>query len=838
MTDNLGFLLVLAPALPLLAAVLTAAIGPLLAPAQRRWIGLFSVAAIAGSLVCSLLILKQVRQLSAPDSEVVQLADHEGGYERVYSLWTWASVPAAYRQTASPEGAVEDSAEAGSSQAPSWIRDFRIDIALRADGLTAIMLSMVTFVSLMVAIYAMGYMRGDPGEWRFFSYVSLFVFSMTMLVSVSNFVLLYVFWEAVGACSYLLIGFWYQKPEAAAAGKKAFLVNRVGDFGFALGIFLIWVTYGTLNYHSQSDVIPLTQAGRQQAQDDRDQQFVSGRVGAPAAGILSRERIAANDFAGADGRNSGVALAICLLLLVGACGKSAQFPLHVWLPDAMEGPTPVSALIHAATMVTSGVYMITRLSPLFMASPEAQLVVAVIGGFTALLAALIALTQYDLKRVLAYSTISQLGYMFVGLGAGTLLGVTAGMFHLFTHAFFKALLFLGAGSVMHSMGNVIDMRRFGGLRKVMPITCAVFLVGSLALAGFPPFAGFWSKDSVLASVHDKAHELAHADGAHGARHAPGSEVEVRTGDSQAPQWPAEKRAWAAQVYNVLYYSGLFTGLLTAFYTFRAFFMTFFGPTRVPPEAGHHAHESPPVMWAPLCVLAVFAFGVGFAFEIDWPFMEKHAFTDLLRQTPSLAGGWIASTPAPGEWHLDVMGASALAALVGIGAAAYLYLGDAGQVNWLTRFMQGEWLGQLADADLIARRGRVGFFASVDRGAQRLGLGWLTAGIGRALLILSLLLSAPLMLLRQVSPFRLSQEKFFIDEVYSALIVKPLRLLARLSYWFDRSVVDRLVNACGFVPRMAGAAMRTMQTGLIPFYALAMVLGALILLAARFLWAQS
>ena len=288
------------------------------------------------------------------------------------------------------------------------------------------MLATVTFISLLVAVYSIGYMRGDPGYWRFFTYIGLFVFSMTMLVSVSNFVMLYVFWEAVGLCSYLLIGFWFQKPAAAAAGMKAFLVNRVGDFGFALGIFLLWTTYGTLDFHD-----PL-----------------AGRTGPP--GILGQTMLG-NPSLYAGG---GVATAICLLLLLGACGKSAQFPLHVWLPDAMEGPTPVSALIHAATMVTAGVYMVARCAPLFAASADARHVVAAIGGFTALLAALIALSQTDLKRILAYSTISQLGYMFLALGAGTL----AGHFGRHVPPGHSRLLQGPAvprrGSVMHAMGGV------------------------------------------------------------------------------------------------------------------------------------------------------------------------------------------------------------------------------------------------------------------------------------------------------------------------------------------------------------------------------------------------
>jgi NADH-quinone oxidoreductase subunit L len=403
-------------------------------------------------------------------------------------------------------------------------------------------------------------MHGDRSYPRFFATISLFVFAMTMLVSVSNFAMLYVFWELVGACSYLLIGYWFEKPEAAAAGKKAFLVNRVGDFGFAIALFLIFTNYGTLDFHDPAAVQSVIEE-----HDTRPQ------PGNPAPGVLGQVRLAHDDFIRGD-----IGLAIALLLLVGACGKSAQFPLHVWLPDAMEGPTPVSALIHAATMVTAGVYMVVRCAPLYMVSEEARLAVSCVGAASAAIAGLIAVTQTDLKRVLAYSTISQLGYMFLSLGTGTLAGLAAGMFHLFTHAFFKALLFLGAGSVMHAMGGVIDVRRFSGLRRIMPITSWTFLAGSLALAGFPLTSGFWSKDGILAAVHDAAH--------------------------------APSRFHTA--YEALFYVALAIAGVTAFYTFRAFFLTFYGPERIPHEAHHHAHESPASMTVPLVLLAVPALVIG------------------------------------------------------------------------------------------------------------------------------------------------------------------------------------------------------------------------------------
>ena len=398
------------------------------------------------------------------------------------------------------------------------------------DPLTAIMLVTVTGVSLLVVIYSRDYMRehGKPelGYERFFAFLALFVFSMCALVLGGNFLLLYLGWEAVGLCSYLLIGFYYQRPAAAAAAKKAFLVNRVGDFGFGLAILLIYVTFGSIEFE------PV---------------FAMAQSGVNAAGEFI---------------SPGRYTTISLLLLCGACGKSAQLPLHVWLPDAMEGPSPVSALIHAATMVTAGVYMIARCGAIFTMSSTAMMVVAVIGATTALFAATVALVQTDMKRVLAYSTISQLGYMVLGVGV---YAANSAVFHLFTHAFFKALLFLGAGSVMHAMGGIIDMRHFGGLRKVIPWTYRTFVIGALALAGFPLLSGFFSKDEI---IH---HALA--------------------------------------FHPVLGAVGLVTAVLTAFYTFRMVYMTFHGPTRIP--EGVHAHESGGWMLFPLFVLSIGAVGAGY-----------------------------------------------------------------------------------------------------------------------------------------------------------------------------------------------------------------------------------
>ncbi|MBS0211081.1 MAG: NADH-quinone oxidoreductase subunit L [Planctomycetes bacterium] len=689
-TVNLRSLMVLIPALPLAAALLIGALGKRMFKEKSH---VPCVVAIGLSFICSLMLLYQVMSFS----------DGEVGVEHVETLWTWADVADAYHPK-----------PASQTVAPK-VADFNVEVSLRADPLTSIMLCMVTFIATLVAIYASGYMQGDPGYWRFFAYVSLFVFSMTMLVSVSNFALLYVFWEAVGVCSYLLIGFWYQKPEAAAAGKKAFLVNRIGDFAFALGVFLIWTTYGTLNFHDTE---------------------VNGEI---VRGVLGQSRLAnpALFIGGA------TAFWIAAGLMTGAFGKSAQFPLHVWLPDAMEGPTPVSALIHAATMVTAGVYLIARCSPLFQLAPEAQLIVSCIGGFTALLAGLIALTQNDLKRVMAYSTVSQLGYMFLSLGTGSLAGIVAGMFHLFTHAFFKALLFLGSGSVMHAMGHIIDMRKFSGLRHIMPWTFRTFWFGALALAGVVPFAGFWSKDQILAAVHHAAD-------------------------------PHHHGAYAA-VYGWLYYGALLTAFMTAFYTFRALFMTFYGPVKVPLEAGSHAHESPRSMTIPLMILAVCSLVVGAYFEFT------HGFANFLVRTPSLAYSKVFGEGLSHEFHMDVAAISTVLALAGIALAAYLYLGDRREVTRL--------------ADLL-------------QSARGFRLYWL------------------------------SYNKFFLDQIYDALVVFPLRVLAWISYWLDRWVIDGLVNLVGRIPPIIGAGLRTLQGGLAQFYALAMMLGLLILMGTMLLWQPS
>jgi NADH-quinone oxidoreductase subunit L len=416
----------------------------------------------------------------------------------------------------------------------SWIisGNFNVSIGFLIDQLTAIMLIVVTSISTLIFVYSIGYMHGDGGYYRFFSYLSLFVFSMIVLVMANNFLLLYFGWEAVGLCSYFLIGYWFHKKSASDAGKKAFIVNRFGDFGFGLGVILIFLTFGSLEY--------LKVFGE------------AGSIIGQTIHILGYE--------------VELITLICLLLFCGAVGKSAQMPLHVWLPDAMEGPTPVSALIHAATMVTAGVFMVARCNPLFILSHTAMNTVAVVGGVTAIFAASIGLVQNDIKRVIAYSTVSQLGYMFLALGVGAF---SAGIFHLYTHAYFKALLFLGSGSVIHALHDEQNMQNMGGLKKYMPVTYWVFILATLSITGIPGFAGFFSKDEIL--------------------------------------WRAYL---GGDLGKFLWFLGTIAALLTAFYSWRLIYLTFHGKFRGTPEQEHHLHESPAVITIPLMFLAVGAVAAG------------------------------------------------------------------------------------------------------------------------------------------------------------------------------------------------------------------------------------
>ena len=468
-------LLALIPILPLGGFVLTGSLGRRY-PADAHRIAIWAVGA---SWVAAMLVVLMTLLHVSPF----------GPQGAGFTLWTW--IPA-----------------------NGFSGGFNASMGLFADPLTACLLIVVTTIGLLVHIYSIGYMAHDPGRWRFFAYLNLFMFSMLVLILADNFLLVFAGWELVGLCSYLLIGFWYPRRSAAVAAKKAFLVNRVGDMGFALGIMAIWTQLGTLNM-----------------------QDVFHRFGS----VPHEWQIA-----------------IALLLFCGAVGKSAQFPLHVWLPDAMEGPTPVSALIHAATMVNAGVYLVARANPIFGSAPEVMVVVAAIGIFTAIMAASIAFTQTDIKRVLAYSTLSQLGYMFASLGVGAW---TAAIFHLMSHGFFKGLLFLDSGSVIHAVGDEQDMRKMGGLARKIPITYATMLVGSIAISGVPPLAGFFSKDEILGGAFKNGF-----------------------------LW-----VWAI---------GFAVAGMTAFYMFRLMGMTFWGPSRVDPEKEHHIHESPRSMTGPLILLAI------------------------------------------------------------------------------------------------------------------------------------------------------------------------------------------------------------------------------------------
>ena len=551
----------------------------------------------------------------------------------------------------------------------SWITvgDFQIEAALLVDQLSALMTLVVTGVGFLIHVYSIGYMAEDERYARFFTLLNLFVFSMLILVLADNFLLLYVGWELVGLCSYLLIGFWFERPSAAEAGKKAFLVTRVGDFGFALGVMLIFATFGTLGY---------------------------AQVFEQAPQVLT----------------TSLATAITLLLFAGAAGKSAQIPLYVWLPDAMEGPTPVSALIHAATMVTAGVYMVARTHVLFELAPLSMTVVAVIGALTAFFAATIALVQNDIKRVLAYSTISQLGYMFLAVGVGA---YASGIFHLTTHAFFKALLFLCAGSVMHGLAGELDMRKMGGLKDKMRTTYRTFLAGAAALAGFPLLSGFFSKDEIL--------------------------------------W----RAFNSSI--ILWLIGIVTAFLTAFYAFRAVFLTFWGQSRV--DKGVHIHESPRIMTTPLTILAVLAIIGGL---IGIPHLS--AIEGFLE--PVFAHHETAHASGILEWVL--MAVSAVVAIVAIILAQYMYLVNPSVPGRLSK--------------------------------------------------------------RYASLYRLLSNKYYVDEIYMAGIVNPLRNLAGfLSQTFDAGIIDGAVNGLAAFFGRTGEETRKLQTGYVRNYGLAMLVGVVVVL---------
>jgi NADH-quinone oxidoreductase subunit L len=627
-----------------------------------------------------------------------------------------------------------------------WIHagSFKVDAGFWIDPLTAVMLCVVTGIGFFITVFSAGYMKGEAGYFRFFSYLGLFIFMMTNLVMGSNLIMLYLGWEGVGLCSYLLIGYYYEKPSAREAAKKAFLVNRVGDFGFGLGIMLCFFAFGTITYFS----------------GDKSH-----------AGLLE---LATH----ATGFQVTALKYIPFLLMLGAVGKSAQFPLYVWLPDAMEGPTPVSALIHAATMVTAGVYMIARCSTLFVGNSAAMTTVAIVGAFTALFAATIALRQFDLKKVFAYSTVSQLGFMFVAAGC---LAPVAAVFHLVTHAFFKALLFLSCGVVMHAMMGELDMRKMSGLKRVLPKTNILMLVGCLALAGFPFFSGFFSKDEIVAAAYRKSAVLG----------------------------------------TVM----LFTAFLTAYYTFRLYFRVFQGPEIIPPppaagqghgadahapdveehltqdskthqhEEHHHNHE-PMLMIFPLIILMIGAFAAGY---LNWP-ERAHNLGAFLGESPSFRNGY---------------------------NMAVVRNKDETGHNTLNPVAMGQ--------ESIDAQGRV----------EKEPLFTPVMGISAAISAAGILLAYVLHLKDRKKAEEIAESmpvvtevlehKYWVDEIYQAAFVEPLRKLGEAFYAVDRFVVDGIVWLLGFIPQLSGFSLKlTTQRGYLQGYAATMLLGIGVILLLLFL----
>ncbi|GAB3822493.1 NADH-quinone oxidoreductase subunit L [Pontibacter rugosus] len=573
----------------------------------------------------------------------------------------------------------------------NWISvgNMRIGFSFLIDQLTLLMMLMVTGIGFFIHLYSAGYMSHDENFGKFFAFINLFMFSMLLLVMGSNYVMMFVGWEGVGLCSYLLIGFWNKNTSYNNAAKKAFVMNRIGDLGFLLGIFLIFITFGSVSY---------------------PQVFAE----------------AVNYTGGID---STVMIAITLLLFVGAMGKSAQIPLFTWLPDAMAGPTPVSALIHAATMVTAGIYMVVRSNVLFVLAPTTLEIIAVIGVATAVLAATIGLAQNDIKKVLAYSTVSQLGYMFLALGV---MAFSSSLFHVLTHAFFKALLFLGAGSVIHAMSNEQDIRSMGGLRKYLPITFVTFLIGTLAIAGIPPFAGFFSKDELLAHV-----------------------------------WEHSKLLWGL---------GMLASFMTSFYMFRLVFLTFFGTFRGTEAQKSHLHESPMSMTIPLIVLAILSTVGGFL-GIPAVFGENsHVLQNYL--APIYTYARVANAAAVEPLHLDhatewmLMGLSVAVAVIAAIIAYVMYVSKK-----TVPVAEGTKLSSLHN---------------------------------------------------------LVYNKYYIDELYNALIVRPILWMSTVFHRvLDVIVVDGIVNGFGKLTMLSGRTLRFAQSGAIGFYLLVMVCSIVLILFLNF-----
>ncbi|MDB5258343.1 MAG: NADH-quinone oxidoreductase subunit [Chitinophagaceae bacterium] len=563
-----------------------------------------------------------------------------------------------------------------------WISAGVINISFSflIDSLSLMMMMIITGIGFLIHLYSSSYMHGDEGFTRYFSYLNLFIVSMLLLVMGSNYVVMFAGWEGVGLCSYLLIGFWFKNDPYNDAAKKAFIMNRIGDLGFLMGLALIFKTFGTFDY---------------------------AEIFAAAPNLINPST------------ESIVIIAITLLLFIGATGKSAQIPLYTWLPDAMAGPTPVSALIHAATMVTAGIYMIIRSNVLYTMAPTTLAVITGIGIATAIFAATIGLVQNDIKKVLAYSTVSQLGYMFFALGLGA---YNTAFFHVMTHAFFKALMFLGAGSVIHAMSGEQDMRFMGGLRKKLPITFITFLIGTLAIAGIPPFAGFFSKDEILAAAY-----------------------------AQSP---------------ILWGLGLIGAMFTTFYMFRLVFLTFFGDFRGTSDQAHHLHESPWKMTVPLMILAALSTFGGFL------------------GVPEVLGGsnWIKS-----------------------------FLGSV--INYEHGHV-AHHLDHATEYTLMA--------ASVGVALVMIVIAWVMYGVKK---------QVPSRNEAEFSaPTKLLYNKYFIDELYDILFVKPLYFLSKLTHSIiENKIIDGIVNAIGWLVGFGGQALRVLQNGSVSFYLFLMVMGTTLLL---------
>jgi NADH-quinone oxidoreductase subunit L len=657
-------------------------------------IGLVACGAVALAFLVSLNVVLQAH--SAPEHRLVQ------------TLWTWL-----------PGGLVETA----EGMAP-----FRVDWAYQVDPLSSVMILVVTFVGFLIHLYSIGYMGHDPGYARYMSYLNLFMFAMLTLVLGANYLVLFVGWVGVGLCSYLLIGFWFEKQSAADAGKKAFIVNRIGDAFFLLGMFLIFVTFRSLDFTT----------------------------------VMER----AADLP-VEVTWGGTLTIIALCLFGGACGKSAQIPLYVWLPDAMEGPTPVSALIHAATMVTAGVYMVARSSVLYAHAPNAMFVVAMVGALTAIFAASIGLVQNDIKRVLAYSTVSQLGYMFLACGVGAF---TAGVFHLMTHAFFKALLFLGSGSVIHGMSGEQDMRKMGGLAAKMPWTARTMLVGCLAIAGVPFLAGFFSKDEIL--------------------------------------WSAFKIGGYGQIVWAI---GLVVAAMTAFYMFRLYHMTFSGTFRGTHEQEHHVHESPATMLIPLIVLAAGSILAGF---LGIPALlgrgaVPNVFEGFLEPVFEVAHGilqaHVFSLPEPSHAiEAGLMLASVAVGLLGIAVAWHFYRAH----PEIPVRIAGAWAG--VHRVLLHKY-------YVDELYSKLFVRGLALGGGEALYAMD----------RYAVDGGDGEVRPGLGVNGAAWAVRDL--VARLSDFWDRWFVDGAVNLMAFVLESGSYVLRAVQNGLVQHYALAMIIVVLFMI---------